>query len=138
MRYLPLLALLLVQCKSAPPAPPAQVPENTAQAEPAAPATIAGEWKEYWGIEGQTDVDYHDVYRVELADDGSVRVWLVGAHKEQEIVDEAYVDGTLTFMLTTSFQVHYALRLEPDGDWLTGSATTPKQTVPIRWERLSP
>jgi hypothetical protein len=137
-RLLPLLALFLLQCKTAPTAPPAQVPANTAQPEAESGPTIEGDWKEYWGVAGQTDVTYHDEYRVDVDPDGAVSVSLVGAHEEQEIVDEAYVDGALTFTLTTSFQVRYRLELEPGGGWLAGSATTPKETVPIRWERLTP
>jgi hypothetical protein len=101
----------------------------------AAAASPVGSWREFWGVPGETDVTYHDEYRV----------WMEGgeahaAPMNQEHPDEIQsvrIDGdNLDIVIHTSFDVHYQLRLEPGGAALTGTATTPDKTVPIRWERI--
>jgi hypothetical protein len=94
---------------------------------------IAGAWKEYWGIPGETDVTYHDEYRIALRKDGVVMVEIL--NRDHRIERVAYQNGRLTFVLQTTFAVEYDLALDPDDGWLKGTATTPEKTVPIKWER---
>jgi hypothetical protein len=98
-------------------------------------ADVVGNWREHWGIPGQTDVTYHDKYRVSL-DGGALSVRPSG-EGQQESIEAARLDGdTLHVVIRTAFEVRYELRLEPDGNTLLGTATTPDKVVPIRWERI--
>jgi hypothetical protein len=103
-----------------------------AQGQPA--TVIWGEWKEYWGTPGETDVKYNDVYRVIPADGGRVKVQIL--NKQHPIFDERLEDGVLRFTQKTSFEIQYALKLQPDGKWLAGTVTTPKKSFDVKWERL--
>ncbi len=97
--------------------------------------SIFGEWKEYWGIPGQTDVTYHDEYRISRTAAGGVKVEILS--RAQLVENEQFSQGALTFVHhTDSFSVKYALRLQPDGQWLSGTATTPVKTYPVKWERI--
>ena len=103
-----------------------------AQGQPA--VVFWGEWKEYFGTPGQTDVKYNDVYRVTPDDDGRVKVQIL--KKRQPIFDERLEDGVLRFTQKTTFEISYVLRLQPDGKWLLGTVTTPDKTFDVRWERV--
>ncbi len=119
--------LLLAGC-----ARTARAPVQESAQRPA--VTVAGEWKEHWGSPGQTDVTYHDLYRVAGANDGSIKVQILG--RDQTIYDEHLEGMVLTFTQhTDTYVVHYALTLQQDGQWMAGTATTPKSVVNIRWER---
>ena len=96
--------------------------------------TVAGEWKEYWGTTGQTDVTYNDHYRVSIDTDGGGVVERVG--KETTIDAVELKTNGITFTQHTAFPVKYALSLQSDNKWLVGTATTPKKVVNIRWERI--
>jgi hypothetical protein len=96
--------------------------------------TIAGEWKEHWGTPGQTDVTYHDEFRVELRKDGQVSVKIL--NREQAIDQVTYKGGRLKFVLHTTFAIEYDLALDAEDGWIKGSATTPEDAYPIKWERM--
>ncbi|MGA9115712.1 MAG: hypothetical protein WB626_02945 [Bacteroidota bacterium] len=97
-------------------------------------ATVAGEWKEHWGTPGQTDVTYNDRYRVTLAG-STVDVRIL--EKDQRIFDERLEGNVLMFsQRTDAWVVRYELTLQPDGRWLSGTATTPEKIVPVKWERV--
>ena len=116
--------LLLAGCRTA-----------STQDQLARPAiTVLGEWKEHWGTPGQTDVTYHDRYRVTQTRDGNVKVQILS--RNQRIYDEK-LDGTLlTFtQRTDAFVVKYSLTLQQDGSWMVGTATTPQKVVKVKWER---
>lgn len=116
-----------------------ETPAPTAQQPAAEPLrindSIVGEWKEYWGIPGETDVTYNDQYGIVRTPDGKLKVSIL--NRNQSIWDERMDGGILTFkQRTDAFIVAYELKLQSDGKWLIGTATTPYKTVPIRWERL--
>jgi len=103
--------------------------------EASATASAVGEWKEHWGTPGQTDVTYHDRYKVTRTTGSKLKVAIVS--RKQRIWEERFVDGLLTFTQhTDTYVVKYSLKLRPDGKWLVGTATTPKKVVPVKWERL--
>ena len=111
----------------APPPAPASVPASA--------ASIFGEWKEYWGIPGQTDVTYHDEYRISRGVDGKVKIQILS--RNQAVENERLEQNQLTFVHhTDSYAVKYALTLQPDGQWLVGTATTPVKSYPIKWEKI--
>ncbi len=123
-----LVAALVLACWA--PASGAASKDQEAKAE----ATAAGEWKEYWGTPGETDVTYHDQYRVTVAADGGVKVVII--NRDQKIFEERLTGSLLTFkQRTDAFVVEYSLALNPDGSWLIGTATTPVKTYGVKWER---
>ncbi|MBM4311583.1 MAG: hypothetical protein FJ119_11660 [Deltaproteobacteria bacterium] len=98
------------------------------------PASFVGEWSEHWGTPGQTDVTYHDQYKVRQEDNGAVKVTIL--NRKQLIKDERVEKDTLTFTQHTDrYVVKYSLTLQPDNKWMIGTATTPKEVVPVKWER---
>ncbi len=105
-------------------------PKNVA----AGKQTLAGEWKEYWGTPGETDVNYNDRYRISIAADGTVTVAIL--EKDQRIENARIEGNRLTFQQFTSFKLDYDLRLQPDGKWLVGTVTTPEKVVNVKWERI--
>lgn len=96
-------------------------------------AAVAGQWKEYWGTPGQTDVDYNDLYRVSIAADGQAKVELV--EKDWKITDVELKENGIAFTQHTNFAVRYTLQLQPDHNGMIGTALTPTRIVNIRWER---
>jgi hypothetical protein len=105
------------------------------QGEPgAAPASVLGEWQEYWGTPGETDVTYHDQYSVTQADDTAIKVTIL--NRKQLIINERVENNTLTFTQhTDNYVVRYSLTLQPDNKWMVGTATTPYKVVNVKWER---
>jgi len=97
-------------------------------------ASVCGEWKEHWGTPGQTDVTYNDGYRITRTTDGKVKV--VITTRNQAIWDERLDQDLLTFtQRTDAYVVKYSLRLQSDGEWMLGTATTPYKVVSVKWER---
>lgn len=95
---------------------------------------ITGVWKEYWGTPGKTDVTYNDRYRITKTGSGAYEVSIM--NRTQRIYGESYNNGVLNFSQQTSFTVKYALVLDSTGQWLVGTATTPKKSYNIRWQRV--
>ena len=102
--------LLLADCTTAP-----STPVQEYVSKPA--ITVLGEWKEHWGTTGQTDVTYHDMYRVAQTSGGNLKVQILS--RNQKIYDEQ-LDGTMiTFTQNTDrYVVKYALTLQQDGKWM--------------------
>ena len=120
--------MYLLSC--APTPSPAQSQE--AVSKPA--ITVLGEWKEYWGTPGETDVTYHDQYRVTQASNGDVKVEIL--NRDQKIYDEELNGKLLTFtQRTDAYIVKYSLTLQKDGGWMIGTATTPQKSFDVKWER---
>jgi hypothetical protein len=118
------LLALLAACGAATKAPP-----------PAPPPTVVGSWREFWGIPGETDVEYHDEYKVGYEGDKPFVVPLGQDHPD--VINSVTITGDdIDIVIHTSFDVHYKLHLDPGGATMSGTATTPDKTVPIRWERL--
>lgn len=106
---------------------------------PAAPSEARpaqlGAWREFWGVEGETDVTYHDEYEVAMS--GGQPVVRPRNQEHPDDIRSVRIDGdAFDLVIHTSFDVHYQLRLDPGGDSMSGTATTPDKTVPIRWERI--
>ncbi len=100
-----------------------------------ADARMAGLWREFWGIPGETDVTYNDEYLIKLEDRRILVIPQSSDH--QDTIVSVSIDGDdLDLVLHTTFHVHYRLRLDPDGRTLRGTAETPSKTFPIRWERI--
>ena len=119
--------LLFAGCATAP-----RIPIREEVSKPA--ITVIGEWKEYWGTTGQTDVTYHDPYRVSRTSGGDVKVQILG--RDQKIFNERLEGTVLTFtQKTDTFIVQYSLTLQQDGGWMIGTATTPEQVVKVKWEK---
>ncbi len=115
-------------------------PSHTAPG-PSAPAavqkSVVGNWREFWGVDGDTDVTYHDEYQVGLNGDHGFVLPMNQEHPDQ--INTVTIDGdSLDLVIHTSFDVHYQLHLDAGGDSLSGTATTPDKVIPIRWERIAP
>ncbi len=96
--------------------------------------TLLGEWKEHWGIPGDTDVSYNDRYRISRGQDNRIGVAITS--REQRIFDVSVRNGVLHFtQRTDAFEVRYRLILPGKERWMIGSATTPKGSYPIIWSR---
>jgi len=138
---LPLALAVLAACshtprarRDLPTARPVQPAQLLVEAPPAA-SGLAGIWREYWGIEGQTDVTYHDEYRIWFEDGRPHLEPLSQAHPDDILSVD--LDGEwLDFRLRTSFEIHYRLQLSSDGQTLTGTAQTPSLRETVRWERV--
>ncbi len=120
---------------------------------PPSKPSIVGEWKEYWG---NPDISYHDRYRITLTADGVdvttrndpdieapsgdlAGLDVASAYSSANIRDARFDGRRLTLIQRTSFDVHYDLVLQPDGQELVGSVTTPDETVPnTRWVKINP
>jgi hypothetical protein len=100
-----------------------------------ADARMAGLWREFWGIPGETDVTYNDEYLIKL-DDQRILVIPQSSDHQDTIISVAIDGDDLDLVLHTTFHVHYRLHLDPDGRTLRGTAETPSKTFPIRWERI--
>lgn len=140
--------LLLACCAPAPRAAPPEVvtiPSATGDAPPRPalaaaarrprPEALRGVWKEYWGDPETSDVMFHDVYRIDPQAGGALRLRVDGA--EGSIRQPAFAGDELTFTQVTAFDVHYRLRLRPDGRRLEGTARSPKGAFPVRWEKVA-
>ncbi len=98
-------------------------------------AALLGEWKEHWGIPGDTDVSYNDRYRISRGQDNRIVVAITS--REQRIFDVSVRNGVLHFtQRTDAFEVRYRLILPGKERWMIGSATTPKGSYPIIWSRV--
>jgi len=96
--------------------------------------TVITEWKEYWGTPGETNVTYHDQYRITQTSGGNVKVEIL--NRNQKTSNERLEGNVLTFTQhTDTFVVQYSLTLQPDGKWMVGTATTPKKVVNVKWEK---
>ncbi len=102
--------------------------------EPVAEEQLLGEWKEHWGIPGDTDVTYNDRYRISRGENNRIVVAITT--REQRIFDVSVRHGVLHFtQRTDAFEVRYRLILPGKERWMIGSATTPKGSYPIIWSR---
>jgi hypothetical protein len=129
-----LLALVAACGGSTKTSSPPAAPSNTAADE--AHATVVGSWREFWGTPGETDVTYHDEYKVEYQNGQPVVVPLKEDHPD--VINAVTIDGdNLDLRIQTAFEVHYQLHLDPGGATMSGTATTPDKVVPIRWERIT-
>lgn len=133
------LIALVAACGAGKPQPTAPSngmrPEVTAP-KPSEPATVVGRWREFWGVEGQTDVVYHDEY--EVGYDGDVPFVLPLNQEHPDKISRVTMnDNALDLVIETAFEVHYQLRLDPGGASMSGTATTPDKQVPIRWQRIT-
>jgi hypothetical protein len=98
-------------------------------------ASFVGEWSEHWNPSGQTDVTYHDHYKVSQEDNGTIKVTIL--NRKQLIKDEHIEKDTLTFTQHTDrYVVKYSLTIQPGNKWMIGTAITPKKVVPVKWERI--
>jgi hypothetical protein len=133
-----LLVFALAAC--APP-PPSHVPEvqiSTAPEEARAPARaaiVAGSWSETWGVGGETDVAYHDVYEIK----GSGTALAIACPARPNYVFQKISlegDRLVVQIENRGLVIDYDLRLHPSGTKLVGRAKTSKGTdVPIVWDR---
>jgi hypothetical protein len=120
-----------------PPAAPTNTPpDTTTKPVVAAPATVVGSWREFWGTPGETDVTYHDEYKVDYEGGKPFVVPINQDHADK--INSVTINGDdLDLVIETAFEVHYQLHLDPGGATMSGTATTPDKTVPIRWERIT-
>ncbi len=110
-------------------------PSLNQEAKASSATTLVGEWREFWNPGKQTDVTYHDRYKITTASSGAVEVRIIS--RSQRISSERVEGATLSFtQQTDTLTVEYSLTLQPDGNWLVGTAKTPKELVPVKWERV--
>ncbi len=104
--------------------------------EPFTEEQLIGEWREHWGIPGDTDVTYNDRYRISRGENNKIVVAITS--REQRISDVSVRNGVLHFtQRTDAFEVRYRLILPGKERWMIGSATTPKGSYPIIWSRVA-
>lgn len=115
-------------------AQPAATEPAKGQSEVSKP--VITEWKEYWGTPGETNVTYHDQYRITQTSGGTVKVEIL--NRNQKTSNERLEGNVFTFTQhTDAYVVQYSLTLQQDGKWMVGTATTPKKVVNVKWERQS-
>ncbi len=103
---------------------------------------LVGEWKEYWGIGRSTDVDYHNINKIEITDDGQLFISCVNESFYK--FDKIVFDGEeLTFRSENTsdpkekFYIYYKLKLEKEGKWMNGTILNSKnQTDDVKWEKM--
>ncbi len=103
---------------------------------------LVGEWKEYWGIGRATDVEYHNINKIQLTTDGDLLVTCL--NEDVYRFDQIVFDGhELSFRAENTsdpkerFYIYYKLTLEKDGKWLNGSILNSKnQADNVKWEKV--
>src|ERR1035437_5682453 len=87
---------------------------------------LIGEWKEYWGIGEETDVNYNSINKIQLNSDGNFVITRVTGN--DYLFDKIVFDGTeLSFREENTsdpnekFFVYYKLKLINDAKWMEGS-----------------
>jgi hypothetical protein len=141
---------IFVACASAPPiveltlppAPLATVQPAASAAASASPRrkastqSFVGKWRETWGVEGETDVSYHDEMTISLQ---GGRLIVVCEERPTYQFSPAVGDGRhfAVHLENGGLLIDYDLKLSEDGQTLTGTAHTSSDlTIPITWERV--
>ncbi len=104
---------------------------------------LVGQWKEHWGVGVETNVNYNDLYKIQLDDAGKISV--VCTNKNKYKIDRILFDGQeISFRKQNKaypsgkFYVYYKLKLHDDLNWMEGPITnTKKQKDYVKWERLN-
>ncbi|MGI4749823.1 MAG: hypothetical protein ACRYFB_04240 [Janthinobacterium lividum] len=106
--------------------------------------SLAGEWKEHWGIGVETNVNASDLYKIQLANDGKMNITCT--NKKKYKIDQVLFDGKeLSFRKQNKsyplgkFYVYYKLKMHEDFNWMEGPITNnKKQKDFVKWERIKP
>jgi hypothetical protein len=106
---------------------------------------LVGNWRETWAVGQKTDVDYHDVYH--LRPDRRQQILLSCPARPHYAYQNVTVRGErLRFTLVVQdlkygqapANLRYTLRLQPNGQQLTGTATNADgKKFNIQWDRLN-
>ena len=90
-------------------------------------ASVFWEWKEHWGTPGQTNVTYHDQYRVTRTSDNRVKVEIL--NRRQKTENEQLKQNLLIFTQhTDTYVVKYSLTLQQDGKWMSEPLQLPRRS----------
>ncbi len=141
--------VLLLALAACTPAAPSRVPEvhiATPAPAPAAdpeaprarpvPTGLAGEWSETWGVEGETDVTYHDVY-VLSGSGGALKITC--PERPLYAFTRVSFRGTrlVVHLVNGGTEIDYDLELDATSARLVGRAKTSAGIdAPIVWDRL--
>ncbi len=103
---------------------------------------LVGEWKEYWGVGQETNVDYNDISKIQLTTDNEII--LKCTDRDNYLFDKILFDGNeLSFRKENTidpnekFYVYYKLKLSKDGKWLEGPINNSRnETNYVKWEKI--
>ena len=102
---------------------------------------LIGEWKEYWGIGVPTDVNYSDIFKIQITTEGEIIIRCL--NRNNYLIDRLLFDGKeLSFRKENTYNpedkvfVYYKLKLSDDGNWLEGPITNNKdQSNNVKWKK---
>jgi hypothetical protein len=99
------------------------------------PLTLIGEWKEYWGLNTNTDVTYNDIYIITVNGDDIEMSSIGRSYYFQNILLE---ENKFSFRLSNSgTTIDYRLTMDVDGKTLAGQAITNNGVIAeIIWEKI--
>ncbi|MCU0451068.1 MAG: hypothetical protein MUC97_14710 [Bernardetiaceae bacterium] len=111
----------------------------------AARQRLVGNWRETWAVGQKTDVDYHDVYHLRL--NRRQQIELSCPARSHYAYESVTASGErLRFTLVVQdlkygqapARIRYALRLDANGQRLTGTATDADgKKFKIEWDKLN-
>lgn len=100
---------------------------------------IVGTWKETWGVGQDTDVNYHDIYIININIWNKVQI-SAPDRKTYKFQNISYENRRLKFELintTGDYVMPYDLVLDKGGDKMVGKARSIKgKQVNIEWNRV--
>jgi len=103
---------------------------------------LIGEWKEYYGIGEKTDVNYNNIYKIQLASEGDLIITCIT--RNNYLFDNIVFDSEeLSFRKENTidpnekFYVYGKLKLNSKGDWFEGTMKNSRgKTSHVKWEKI--
>lgn len=100
--------------------------------------SLNGDWKETWGYGVETDIDYHDEYRITVINN-TIAITCTN-NDSYTYRDLQYNNGTFSFIMTNTSgndDLPYWFTVTKDKSRMLGTAVSVHgDTVPILWERI--
>lgn len=105
-------------------------------------AKLIGEWKEYYGVGMETDVDYTEIYKIQLTTDGDIVITCLT--RNNYLFDKILFDGNElsyrkenTIDPNEKFYIYGKLKLNSNEKWLEGTVVNSRdKSNNIKWEKI--
>lgn len=103
---------------------------------------LIGEWKEYYGVGMETDVDYNEIYKIQLTTDGDIVITCLTYNNY--LFDKILFDGNElsyrqenTIDPNEKFYIYGKLKLNSNEKWLEGTVVNSRdKSDNIKWEKI--
>ena len=103
---------------------------------------IIGQWKEYYGIGEETDVDYNEIYKIRFGSEGDLMITCLSY--DAYLFDNIVFDSEeLSFRKENTsdpdekFYIYGKLKLNSKGDWFEGTMKNSRgKTSHVKWEKI--